>query len=394
MSAEPQTVFISYASPDRDRVTPYFDRLAGRGFDVWMDCRCLKAGQNWDFEIRRTLDRAAIIVVFVSNNSVDRRGYVQREIKLALDKADEKLTSDIYIIPVLLDESAPLPDQLKSIHCVRGWEPESDVAIADAINHQLQLIGVEVRTAQSHANLTWARRTFKENWEGLPGYDVEYVLLELSSPKYQNIGDISRFINGELASSVMEERRVKFRQDPHLMTFGQDRYLRTNTFYAYCSDPILCQNLISITYTVHWYGAGAAHPNMYFKTYAFFLDPVVPVLSLKEMFDDESRALTVIQSEIRSKLLASPAIEEKQLQSRDKEWVERGTEDWGSFRSFVFREKEVEFLFPPYQVDCYAAGPQSACVSYEILAAFMRREHAEALGVGYLRWRALNEKRG
>ena len=91
MVADSQTVFLSYASPDRERVTPYFDWLVSRGFDVWLDCKRLKAGQDWNFEIRRELEKAAIIVVFISNNSVDRRGYVQREIKLALDQAEPKI---------------------------------------------------------------------------------------------------------------------------------------------------------------------------------------------------------------------------------------------------------------------------------------------------------------
>ena len=69
-----------------------------------MDKRRLKGGQNWDFEIKRALQKATVIVVFLSSNSVDRRGYAQREIKAALDQAGDKLIDDIYLIPVMLDE--------------------------------------------------------------------------------------------------------------------------------------------------------------------------------------------------------------------------------------------------------------------------------------------------
>jgi hypothetical protein len=69
-----------------------------------MDYKRVKAGQHWDFEIRRALDKAAIIVVFISNNSIDRRGYVQREIKLALEKAEEKLIGDIYELSLNLGD--------------------------------------------------------------------------------------------------------------------------------------------------------------------------------------------------------------------------------------------------------------------------------------------------
>jgi hypothetical protein len=94
------SVFMSYARPDQNRVTPFFDYLQSRGFNVWLDCKSLMPGQNWDFEIKRALDKATFVVVFLSTNSFDRRGYLQRELRLALDKANEKLVDDIYLIPV------------------------------------------------------------------------------------------------------------------------------------------------------------------------------------------------------------------------------------------------------------------------------------------------------
>jgi hypothetical protein len=40
----------------------------------------------------------------VSKNSVDRRGYIQKELRLALEKYREKLVDDIFLIPVMLDD--------------------------------------------------------------------------------------------------------------------------------------------------------------------------------------------------------------------------------------------------------------------------------------------------
>ncbi len=374
-------VFISYASPDRDRVVPYFDRLLSRGYGVWMDCKRLKAGQNWDFEVRRALDKAAMILVFVSKHSVDRRGYVQREIKLALDKLDEKLATDIYIIPIVLDEDAVIPDQLKNIHCVKTWEADYNAKIDDAIDHQLKVIGADVRAVQDRARLSWSMTTYKELWEGLPGYEAEYTLPQFSSTQYLKVADITTFLQGELTALLMEQRRTKFEQSSQHMNFGQPRPLRTNTFDAYCSDPIITERVISIPCTVHWYNAGAAHPNMYFRTYSFFLDPVVPIRFLREAFEDPDGALQLIQSVVREQLLEPPSDKGGEPLGFDKEWVEHGTKDWESFRSFLFHEAEIEILFPPYQVIYYAAGPQFASIRYEAIAALMREEYAEALGV-------------
>ena len=91
------SVFLSYTSADRSRVVPYFEHLKSAGFNVWMDTT-IKGGQNWDFEIQQALKKASLIVCFFSSGSLNRRGYVQREIKIALDFASEKLESDIFLI--------------------------------------------------------------------------------------------------------------------------------------------------------------------------------------------------------------------------------------------------------------------------------------------------------
>ena len=95
MSDEP-LIFLSYASQDRDRVLPFYDHLKSAGLNVWMDKHDLKGGQNWDLEIKKALQRATIIAAFLSEQSVNKRGYVQREIKIALDQAQTKLDDDIY----------------------------------------------------------------------------------------------------------------------------------------------------------------------------------------------------------------------------------------------------------------------------------------------------------
>jgi len=55
MAEDVYLIFISYATPDQERVLPFFEWLEKEGFDVWVDCRRLKPGQNWSFEIQRAL---------------------------------------------------------------------------------------------------------------------------------------------------------------------------------------------------------------------------------------------------------------------------------------------------------------------------------------------------
>jgi hypothetical protein len=130
-------VFISYTQPDRDRVLPFVSALQSRGYDVWMDCHDLKPGQDWRFEIERVMDTAEIILAFISANSVDRRGFVQRELRSALDRASEKLLDDIYLIPVLLDDGIEVPRPLRRLHCISASDTRALDRLADAIDHQI-----------------------------------------------------------------------------------------------------------------------------------------------------------------------------------------------------------------------------------------------------------------
>ena len=343
------------------------------------------AGQKWDFEIRKTLDAAALIVVFFSNSSVNRRGYVQREIKLAIDKAEEKLPGDIYIIPVILDKDTQIPAQFKSIQCVKAWEDNSRDAIKDAINHHLSAIGVEVRAAQERANLAWTQAIYKESWNGLPGYEVELKVLRFSSTEYLNVEDINAILYGDLVILLTEARKAKFKQESGWLSFGQNEYWRTNTLSAYPQEPTITGRILSIHYNIYTCQAGARHPYAYFKTFVFFLDPIVRIQSLEEIFDEPSNeALKVLQSSVREQLLAPKfAVEGEESWSLNPAWVERGTNAWENFHAFVFKEDGIEILFAPYEVSCYADGPQSVVVSYKPLLSLMKMEYLHALDLPF-----------
>jgi hypothetical protein len=79
-------IFLCHASEDKAPVREVYRRLrAINGFEPWLDEKKLLPGQKWDDEIKRALKTSDFILVFLSHSSVTKRGYVQREMKLALD---------------------------------------------------------------------------------------------------------------------------------------------------------------------------------------------------------------------------------------------------------------------------------------------------------------------
>jgi hypothetical protein len=116
-------VFLNYASADKPMVEDLYDSLKDSGVDVWFDRKSLIAGQRWRDEISKAIRKSDIVIVCLSKKAIDKDGYVQKEIKFALDKADEKPEGKIYVIPVGL-EKCNTPDRLAEYQWVDLFEDD------------------------------------------------------------------------------------------------------------------------------------------------------------------------------------------------------------------------------------------------------------------------------
>ncbi len=377
-------LFISYATPDRERVLPYHDWLQTEGYETWIDCNQLLPGQNWDLEINRAIDRATLILAFVSENTIARRGYVQRELKIALDRLRDRLSDDIYIIPILLDD-VPIPDDLKRIQAISSNEPNCRQKIASALQLQFERLGHKMQKAQAEAKVTWTSSVRQESWDGLPGYRFELEFLNFSSSEYPSIQEVSEHIRGAIGSAAFEQRACKLDQAPEFHNYGQHPSQRTNEYEAHCGAPSIRGRVLTVQYALHWYHAGAAHPNYGFRTFSFLLDPIVHIPDLSFIFTDEAVAFSRVQRSVRSQLLevslSEPGEDPIKL---EEDWIHRGTESWADFRAFVFGGEGIEILFAPYHVAPYASGPQFARVDYRDVYDLVKPTFSTALEIEYL----------
>ena len=125
MPKKPQ-VFLSYAREDRSKAEQIYDRLAAQGFKPWMDVRDLQPGSLWRESIEEAIRHSDFFLVILSNNSISKSGHVQVELRAALSVLSEKPETDIFVIPVRLEES-PFPISLSGIQSVdlfetSGWD--------------------------------------------------------------------------------------------------------------------------------------------------------------------------------------------------------------------------------------------------------------------------------
>ena len=113
MSYQKLSVFISYASEDYSHAKNIASVLTQAGFAPWLDKERLIPGQDWDLEINKAVHKADAIVLCISNRSKTKRGYVQKEIRKALDVAEEQPEGSIFLIPARL-EPCEVPFRLHS----------------------------------------------------------------------------------------------------------------------------------------------------------------------------------------------------------------------------------------------------------------------------------------
>jgi diadenosine tetraphosphatase ApaH/serine/threonine PP2A family protein phosphatase len=105
-------VFLCHASGDKPTVRGLYHRLRADGFDPWFDEESLLPGQDWQLEIPKAVRSSDAVIICLSSRAITKAGYVQKEIRYALDVADEQPEGAIFLIPLRLEE-CEVPERLR-----------------------------------------------------------------------------------------------------------------------------------------------------------------------------------------------------------------------------------------------------------------------------------------
>lgn len=136
-------VFLCHSSNDKQPVREVYQRLTAAGIDAWLDEEKLLPGQDWDYEIQAAVRRSDVVLVFLSQGSVTKEGYLQKEIRQVLDVADEKPEGTIFVIPVRL-EDCPLPSRLRRWQYVDLLNERSSQRIMRSLELRARQLGIDI----------------------------------------------------------------------------------------------------------------------------------------------------------------------------------------------------------------------------------------------------------
>src|SRR6202167_502898 len=100
------TVFLSYASEDRQAARLIGAVLPGYGLEVWYDESELGGGDAWDQKIRRQIRECDYFMALVSAHTEARHeGYFRREWRLAVERTLDMADDHLFLLPVVTDDT-------------------------------------------------------------------------------------------------------------------------------------------------------------------------------------------------------------------------------------------------------------------------------------------------
>jgi len=157
---EKPTPFISYAREDIDWARKIASSLKKIGAQPWIDEEELLPGQDWKSHILRALKSCSHVIVLISKNSVNKRGFVQKEVKKSLELLDEFPPDSIFLLPVRLDKSEPKYLSLSKLNWIDIYDEYdralTKIAAAMGLIYQKETISINwKRNTKSWSSYEW-----------------------------------------------------------------------------------------------------------------------------------------------------------------------------------------------------------------------------------------------
>jgi hypothetical protein len=371
-------VFLSYASEDYITAEKLYDFLSSNGFTVWMDKKKLLPGQRWDSEIQLNLRKADFIILLLSEIAVSKRGYIQREFKKAVTYCEEKLESDIYIIPVKIG-ACQIPDNLSQFQWIEFSQTDSNKRILEALNVQRSVFE---KIEQSNLALQDKFRLVEKTSAGELGtetpkvkYNIDYKVFHNTDIEWLN--EVNLTIENEVLQELLRLRYNYFSYykdttDEHLISFGLDA--ESNISYNF---HLVNDNVVSFATFWSVYEVGAAHGQYWISVHNYLTSPLRK-LSIWDFITNVKDTLSILRNIVHSKLM-EVAKHEYEIENPeephafylDDPGIELKVEN---FEKYYITNSSIVFVYNPYHLTPWVYGMHEIEIKFTQLKSILPKE--------------------
>jgi tetratricopeptide (TPR) repeat protein len=136
-------VFICHSSRDKPIVRVLYHLLNTDHVKPWLDEVDILPGEDWDIAIRNAVRKSHIVLVCISEFSINKTGFVQKEIKYALDVADEQPENTIFIIPLRLTP-CEVPERLQRWQWVDLFAQNGFDLLTQSLRARAESVGISI----------------------------------------------------------------------------------------------------------------------------------------------------------------------------------------------------------------------------------------------------------
>ncbi|MGC0836439.1 TIR domain-containing protein [Pantoea agglomerans] len=360
-------IFLAHAKEDEKKTEEIYDCLVGKGYSPWMDIKDIPAGVNWDFEIQKNFSNSNLIIIILSKISTQKNGYIRREINDAIEKLKYVKPDDIFVIPLLIDD-AQVPSFISSkiqfIDFKRddGWEILDKSLKLAAIQQNMEL-----SSGITYGLFTLTSEKLYENYDKIPGHEIEVFYPKIASNSIPNSAKIiSGYLSGRAYEVFLHQRTSPWPDEWPWNEENKDSY--TSFYNEGFNVAFGNKNILSILHSVHWYGAGAAHPNSHFLVSNFICtdEDYAYKFSLPDIFSKNHNNEAIQAIKKRLIMESSKEFWEKtgdKPTADDLNYLTKGIED-SNLDTFTVSHEGITFHFAPYEIHCYALGAWQMFISF------------------------------
>ncbi|KPZ12414.1 hypothetical protein ALO41_200022 [Pseudomonas amygdali pv. ulmi] len=336
----------------------------------------------------------------MTSRSVNKRGYVQREISDALDKQKYNLPGDIGLIPLML-EDCEVPVKISRSHqyirLPEGWHEvvESLELAARQRSYAIQK-GVEMGPFRMFLR--------KEHhwWKGSPGFDVSLSYPHIESSRAPNAAlELNEFFASLRLNFLLSARQARINQEEErfIHRANDPEWAPTNSSAMSISPSLASQSILSFSAHEDGMFAGAAHGYTWLETHNFLIieDQLVRI-GIDDFFSDHYLARPPIAELVREQVWRKYAGRfERELDADDLVTIRETLPSDGSMLNrFLITPTGIILVYQPGELFGYAEGAFDADLSFDEIRQWLKLDgpHTYAQNARAISWDTSTDDEG
>jgi hypothetical protein len=338
-------IVLSYAPDDMMRVERFYRAFHEAGLKPWMDSIDRPPGALWERALSVAIRRCDLLIIFLSERSVDKHGLLRKEHIQALSDWEEKGADDVFVVLARL-EACKVPDELANF---QKFDALDELKILQLV----RLLRVLHGKATGKLDFLPTRLEYKLRRispENSTHCDIGVTIPQFDSADNDLLAPANSLIEGT-AQDILEAFLVRAGSGLSAKEI-KELGLEESPNDGFWLQPIVLtatRSLISIEFYISTYRRGEAQRHHYTRTLNIDVENSTE-LSLKSLVHNEAMAMKFFSTYCENALRAEPDFH---LTGKDWKFDSSGV---SISQSFGFRNADLIFIFAPRDIGGHAFG--------------------------------------